>query len=107
MSQKFVEILYSERAGMYLKTQFVKGRKVVDKANRNGYREKFAQQIGVDSRTLCRYSVAVHDVDTIAYLAASLGVSVGDMLSYEGEHVPLLYKSKTNKNFLLNFFWNL
>lgn len=84
------DITYAERAGLYLKAQLVQGRKAADKAARKGYRDNFAAKLGVDPRTLSRYCVAIHDVDTIAEIAAMLGVSVGDMLSYEGEDVPFL-----------------
>ena len=94
-SNTICTLSYAERAGMYLKAQLVQGRKSADKADRKGYRDKFAEKIGVDPRTLSRYCNAIHDVDTIAEVASALGVSVGDMLFYEGEDVPFL---------LLHFF---
>ncbi len=90
MAHSKYEISYAERAGMYLKAQLVKGRKLASKEDRKGYRDKFASKIGVEPRTLSRYCIAIHDVDTIAAVASALGVSLGDMLSYEGEDVPFL-----------------
>ena len=91
----FVACSYAKRAGMYLKAQLVKGRREASKEARKGYRDKFAERIGVDPRTLSRYCIAIHDVDTIAAIASALGVSLGDMLSYDGEDVPFLCKKRT------------
>jgi len=90
MAQKY-EMSYAERAGMYLKAQLVQGKRAASKADRKGYRDKFAEKIGVDPRTLSRYCVEIHDVDTIAAVADALGVSVGDILSYDGEDISFYF----------------
>ena len=92
---------YAERAGKYLKTQLARGRREAIGEARKGYRDNFAEKIGVDPRTLSRYCIAIHDVDTIASIASALGVSIGDMLSYDGEDVP--FSCKKGQNVSVNY----
>jgi len=80
-------LTYAERAGSFLKAQLVQGRKAAENEEKKRYREKFAEKLGVDPRTLSRYCIAIHDVDTIAYIAEMLGVSVREMLFYEEEKI--------------------
>lgn len=92
MANNNMKLTYAERAGRFLKAQLVQGKKAADKLGSKGYRMDFAEKIGVDLRTLSRYCNEIHDVNTIAYIADALGVSIGDMLSYDGEDVPFHFE---------------
>jgi len=78
-------ISYSKRAGMCLKDKLIEIKKSQTQEKRRGYRDRFAGEIGVEPRTLSRYCREIRDIDTIAFIADKLGISVVEMISYERE----------------------
>lgn len=104
MAQINKEVTISQYVGGYLKREL---------RIRNTTQEQFAEQFGVDPRTVRRWiSGGVHSLDVVAEIAEYLGVSVRDIFSDE-EDVPFLFilnRNRTNAalfrfSFLLYTFY--
>ena len=82
----------AERAGAFINAELKRRRLEEPKDTRKGYRDRFAERLRVDPRTLNRYCREIHDVNMICEIAGILGVDIGDMLSY-GKDVPGVFYS--------------
>ncbi len=79
----YASISYAERAGMYLRRLLIINRKIASEKGQRSYRDGFAADLGVETRTLNRCCKAMHDIDTIARVAALLGISVEEMINFD------------------------
>jgi len=98
MANNTVTYTYAQRSGMCLKAALKAKKNSLPVDQRKEFRENFASSIGIGPKTLQRYcKYGINNVDTIAYIADKLGLSLRDMLSYEGEDVPFLISKRDNK----------